>query len=352
MHARREIHEKEFGIASSSLNILFTCAGRRVALMESFRRAMVEMKISGRLLAADVSYASAAFHCADEGVLVPGVGTKEYVPALLENCRRGKVGLLVPLTDLDLEYLADQAEAFRAVGSQVMVGSPEVVRMCRDKTLTEQFLARIGLPRIRTLRLEEFRRRPFFPCFIKPVQGSASVGTGVIDDPTELKAHLATFGEAMLVQEYVPGAEYTLDIYRGRDGAVRCVVPRQRLSIRAGEVEKGLTVKDSELEAAGLLLGQRLDGVWGVVNAQCRRPLGGQAHFFEINPRFGGGAPLAIAAGANLPRYVIEETLGLPVSAKLGQFEPNLLMLRYDQAVFVRPQSPSDLPGFDTPQSR
>ena len=89
-----------------------------------------------------------------------------------------------------------------------------------------------------------------------------------------------------------------------------------------------------------------------MLNAQCRRPANGKVYIFEINLRFGGGVPLSIAAGANLPRYVLEETLGLPVSAKLGQFKPNLLMLRYDQAVFVDATDPSKLPGFDTPQSR
>ena len=124
------------------------------------------------------------------------------------------------------------------------------------------------------------------------------------------------------------------------------------MSIRAGEVEKGLTVKDDELIQAGVRLGENLDGVWGVVNAQCRRPAGKKAHFFEINPRFGGGVPLAINAGANLPKYVIEEALGMPVSVRLGDFKSNRLMLRYDDAVFVDHDNPSEIPGFDTPSQR
>jgi carbamoyl-phosphate synthase large subunit len=233
-----------------------------------------------------------------------------------------------------------------------MIGSQETVAVCRDKTRTSQFLRRIGLPAIRTLALGDFRKKPFFPCFVKPVRGSASIGTGVLHSEAELNAHVSTFGDLMLVQEYVPGAEYTLDIFRARDGKVRCVVPRQRLAIRAGEVEKGLTVNDDELIQAGVLLGEKLDDFWGVINAQCRRPPGGKAHFFEINPRFGGGAPLAIAAGADLPRYVLEEALSLPTSAGLERFKPNRLMVRYDEAVYVDVESPSQLPGYDTPTTR
>ena len=55
----------------------------------------------------------------------------------------------------------------------------------------------------------------------------------------------------------------------------------------------------------------------------------------EINPRFGGGFPLSYVAGANYPKYLIEEYLlgkEIPVN---NNWEDHLLMLRYDEAVFV-----------------
>ena len=323
-----------------------------MSLLEEFRRTMREMGIAGELIAVDMDAASAALHRADARVVVPPTGTLEYIPALLEVCQRRRVGLLIPLTDLDLRSLSRHREKFTAIGCEVMIGSVDTTSLCRDKMRTWKFLRSIGLPAIRTLTLEQFRANPFFPCFIKPIRGSASVGAGVIHSEVELKAHVATFGDLMLAQDFVPGAEYTLDIFRNRQGKVLSVVPRQRLVIRSGEVEKGLTVHDSELLEAGVLLGEKLDDVWGVINAQCRRPAEGKAHFFEINPRFGGGVPLAIAAGANLPRYVVEECLGLPSTARLGQFTPNVLMMRYDQAVYTEVPNPEDLPGFDTPTVR
>ena len=339
-------------MAEHKLNILFTCAGRRVVLLEAFRRAMRELNVTGKILVTDVTKASAAFHKADKGIMVPPARTIEYIPALLKICNTESIGLVIPLTDLDLRSLARRRGEFSAIGCEVMIGSPETILLCRDKTLTSKFIRRTGLQTIRTFSLEQFREKPFFPCFVKPVRGSASIGTGVLHSEAEMNAHLATYGNLMLLQDYVPGAEYTLDIYRSRSGKVHSVVPRQRLAIRAGEVEKGLTVNDSELIDAGVRLGESLDGLWGVVNAQCRRPPGGKAHFFEINPRFGGGAPLSINAGADLPRYVLEETLGMPISTGVGQFEPDMLMLRYDDAVFVHADNPSELPGFDTPQKR
>ncbi len=157
----------------------------------------------------------------------------------------------------------------------------------------------------------------------------------------------------MIVQECLGGQEYTIDVYRSRDGKVRCVVPRQRLIVRSGEVESGLTVRDRQLIDTAAGLAGSLGDLWGVFCCQCRRAgEGGQPRFFEINPRFGGGVPLSVAAGANFPLYLLQEVLGLPITAQLGQFTDRLLMLRYDEALFMPAGDIETLPGFRSPQFR
>ena len=288
------------------------------------------------------------------GLIVPPVGCIDYVPRLLEIVREHHAKLLVPLTDVDLRSLARQRDKFEECGCTVMIGSEQAVTLCRDKTRINSILAQAGLSTIQTFTLGEFRKMPFYPCFIKPVRGSASIGTSVLHSEKELNAHVATYGELMLVQEYVPGREYTIDIYRSRDGQVRCIVPRQRLAVRSGEVEKGITVRDESLIQASLKFANLLGDLWGVFCLQCRRAEEKNAppRFFEVNPRFGGGTPLSIAAGANLPLYVIQEVLGMPITAKMGDFTDHLLMLRYDDAVFMKVADPGLLPGYSTPEFR
>ena len=320
-----------------------------MALLETFRRALAELGVAGKLVATDITDTSPAFHKADVGVIVPTVGRIEYVPALLDIVREHRIGLVVPLTDLDLRSLARRQDEFAKIGCTVMIGTEPAVTLCRDKARTNALLAQVGLKSIRTCTLSEFRTQPFYPCFVKPVRGSASVGTGRIRNEKELAAHIATFGDLLIVQEYVPGQEYTIDVYRSRDGKIRCVVPRQRLVVRSGEVEKGVTVKDKELVESTVRLVERLEGLWGVFCCQCRRDGKGDIRFFEINPRFGGGAPLAIAAGANLPLYLLQEVLGLPVTAEMGKFTEHLLMMRYDDAVFMEMKDAKSLPGREQP---
>lgn len=338
---------------NGDFNILFTCAGRRVSLMNGFRRAMAELGLRGSLFATDVTTSSPAYQLADRGFLVPPTRTVEYLPSLLEIVQRNAVSLVIPLTDLDLRPLSRHAATFRKIGCEVMIGSSRIILNCRDKQKTHAMVEEAGLAGIVTRTLAEFYANPFYPCFIKPVMGSAGIGTAVLHNPMELAAHVATFGEIMLVQEYVPGQEYTVDVYRTRSGEIRRIVPRQRLVVRSGEVEKAVTVKDSQLIEAAARLAAHLDGLWGAFCCQCRREPGQPPRFFEVNPRFGGGVPLSIAAGANLPLYLLQEVLGLPCDDRpVDDFVDNMLMLRYEDACFSRVADPTSLPGYDSPLFR
>lgn len=323
--------------------------------MEAFRRALSELGLSGRLLAADLAPISAACRLADVAIGVPRADSEEYIPALLRIVADHQVGLLVPATDLDLLDLARHRQRFAELGCTVMIASEETIRVCRDKSATAELIRRAGLPEIHTATLAEFHDRPFYPCFVKPVSGSGAIGAARIEDPGELDLHVAKFGPELIVQECAPGQELTIDVYRDRAGVVRSVVPRQRLAVRSGEVEKGVTVDDAGLIDATLRLAGVLGDLWGVFCCQCRRD-GDDAppQFFEINPRFGGGAPLSIAAGANLPLYLLQEVLGRDVTAEVGQFTANLVMLRYDQAAYVQmsPDEVAALPGYQTPSFR
>ena len=337
----------ERAISDTDFNILFTCAGRRVALLDSFRIAMGNLDIDGRLFATDITWASPAFQLADVGLIVPPARRIEYIPKLLEYVEQHGIKLLVPVTDLDLRSLARHRDQFTDLGCTVMVGSEASVMLCRNKAQTSHLLRASGVPSVKTLTMQEFRTQPFYPCFIKPSHGSAGVGTSLINNERELKRHVQMFRIPLIIQEYIPGREFTIDVYRDRSGNVRCVVPRQRLVVRSGEVEQGLTVKNPALIDAAIRASALLGDVWGVFCCQCRRDGPNAApQFFEINPRFGGGTPLSIAAGADLPRYLLEEVLGRPITAEIGRFEENLLMLRYDDAAYVPGDDIESLPAY------
>jgi len=149
---------------------------------------------------------------------------------------------------------------------------------------------------------------------------------------------LRTFGRRVkeaIVQEFVKGVEHTMDVYTGFDGVPRCAVPRRRLEVRTGEVSKGLVVKNPAIMQVGLQVAEALGGCRGVVTVQCMVTPRGRIRVIEINPRFGGGAPLAIRAGADFPRWILSELLGKRPRINPTGFRDDLAMLRYDESVFV-----------------
>ena len=116
---------------------------------------------------------------------------------------------------------------------------------------------------------------------------------------------------------------------------VRCVVPRKRIEVRAGEVSKAQIVKNHRIISDSIKLVEALGAGPGVITLQLFLTGDGRIKFVEINPRFGGGVPLSIKAGANFPKWILQESLGEKTNIRFNGFKDNLIMLRYDGEVWL-----------------
>jgi carbamoyl-phosphate synthase large subunit len=323
------------GAGRKQVRILFTSAGRRVELIQAFIRAARALGLRASIHVADAEADVAAAGVADHAHQVPRIRTRQYVPALLDLVRRERIDLIFPLLDSELVPLSEAREQFAALGCGMVISSPKVIRVCRDKLLTYEFLVRnrIDTPRTWTPKEVLSHRRHEFPYFLKPRCGSASKGNAVLKNKADLEALVPRVPEA-LIQEFVPGIEYTLDVYTGYDGVPRCVVPRVRIEVRGGEVTKARTARHEGIIATGVRVAEALGECMGLVTIQLILTPDNRIRVIEINPRFGGGAPLGIHAGADYPRWLLMEWLGRRPRIRIDNFRPNVLMLRYHQAFF------------------
>ncbi|MCB9727931.1 MAG: ATP-grasp domain-containing protein [Deltaproteobacteria bacterium] len=322
---------------AAPFNVLISSAGRRVALLRTFRGALAELGLEGRLLAVDISRASAAFHDADLGLQVPRCDSAEFIPAMLEICRAHEVRLVVPTLDPELlPYAAHRAE-FAAIGTTVAISSPQVVAIGSDKVQTHAWLSSQGFPAPRQALPEDVLAAPDdwpWPLIVKPVRGSSSIGVARVETPSALR--MAARAGDHIVQTCAPGKEYTVSVYVDHHGRCQCAVPRRRLEVRAGEVQKGMAVRAPAVQALARDIAERLPGAYGVLNVQIFwDEATGALTVIELNARFGGGYPLAWEAGARYSRWLIEDLLGLPSTASWDAWRDGLVMLRYDDAVFV-----------------
>ncbi|MCG3127686.1 MAG: hypothetical protein CHACPFDD_02553 [Phycisphaerae bacterium] len=322
------------GSPGNRLTILFTSVGRRVELLQAFRAAAGRLGVDLRLIGADSSPTAPALYCVDEPLVCPPIRDAQYIPALCEAIRRHRVDALVPTIDTDLIVLGEHRARFEAEGCVPILSDVEIVRVCRDKLEAYAFFRRHGVDTPETLTLP-LSGSPSYPLFIKPRFGSAGRLALKVECVEDLNYCLKHVSEP-IVQEFVQGVEHTLDVYVGLTGAVRCVVPRARWQVRGGEVSKGVVVKDPEIMAAGQRVVELLGrGLRGVITIQCMVTPDRRIRFIEINPRFGGGCPLGIAAGADFPLWLMQELRGETPTIAFDGFTHGLAMLRYDWSVFV-----------------
>ncbi len=321
----------------NSLNVLFTCIGRRVSLLNSFRRAAKQLKINASFFGTDTTELSSALQLCDEGFLVKPTTHPRYIGQLLSIVKANRVKLLVPTIDLDLKLLAQNKQKFAAMGCQVLVSNPEVIDICQDKRKTYRFLVKnsFDTPVTMSVRSALSKKRLNWPCFLKPWDGSAGKQNTVVNNRRELLFYAKRIPN-VICQEFIKGTEHTCDVYVDFCLKVRCVVPRKRIEVRAGEVSKAQVVKDPRIMSEAAILVETLGAGPGVITLQLFLTKNDKVKFVEINPRFGGGAPLSIKAGANFPKWILQELSGKKTNIRFDGFKDDLIMLRYDGEVWLK----------------
>jgi carbamoyl-phosphate synthase large subunit len=237
---------------------------------------------------------------------------------------------------LDLKLLAQNEPKFSALGCRVLVSKPGVIGICQDKRKTYRFLVKNGFdtPLTMSVRSALSERKLGWPRFLKPWDGYASRGNAIVRNREELQFYARRIPNA-ICQEYVRGIEHTCDVYVDFDMKVRCVVPRRRMEVRAGEVSKGQVVKNAHIMSQAARLVEALGAGPGVITIQLFLTGDDKVKFIEINPRFGGGVPLSIKAGANFPKWILQELVGKKPVIRFDGFKDKLIMLRYDAEVWL-----------------
>lgn len=313
-----------------TFRILFTGVGRRVELMQAFRQAANRLNVILKLYGADMAGTAPALAFCDFTRKVCGMRDADYIPQLLRICEADHIDLLIPTIDTDLLVLSQNAEKFDEIGTKVLISKPEKIAICRDKNYTADFFEFCGLKAPRTVNDYQRYNGPY-PCFIKPKDGSSSINAFKVENESELKVYAEQIGD-YIVQPFIEGTEYTVDIFCDYEGNPLFITPRIRVAVRAGEVLKTEIAMDEKIieECRKLIAGFQPCGPMTV--QLIRQNKTDDDYYIEINPRFGGGAPLSMKAGARSAEAILKLLFGEKVDYS-DVIDDGAVYSRFDQSV-------------------
>jgi carbamoyl-phosphate synthase large subunit len=345
------------------MNVLLTCAGRRSYLVQFFQRALGRR---GRVIACDSSGSAPALREADQRFIVPKIDHPDYFAELLAICKKHAVRLLFSSNDLELTGLSQQAARFHALGTIPVVASPQAIAICQDKWATFHWLRACGLDTPDTyLSLADAgaavgQGALAFPLLIKPRFGTSSIGVELVENDRELalayewvqvqlrRTILARWPQAeavgsLVIQPFIQGPEYGMDIVNDLSGRHVCTLARRKLVMRSGNTDRAVTVSEPGLERVGAVIGQNLAHL-GSLDCDVIRTERGYS-VLDLNPRFGGGYPFSHLAGANLPAALIAWAKGKEPDPAWLRTTPGITSSKYDGVTIVDQDAP--MPAID-----
>jgi carbamoyl-phosphate synthase large subunit len=309
-------------IAPSAPNrhaVLLTGVGKRYDIVSAFAQHTT-------VIAADPNPLAPAQYAAHHRIAPPRIDDPGYIPALAEACARFGAGAVIPLTDLDIEVLA-QARADRILPA--FVPDPAIARATYDKYETHLLLQRHGLPSPPTVLPGE--EPPSYPVMVKPRRGSGARSIHLAHDAEEAAFFVRYVREPTMVQRAMDGPEFSIDTLSDLDGRCLNAIPRTMLESRGGESIKGTTLADEELVELGRRTVETL-GVRGPCTVQAFRDREIGLGITDVNTRFGGAFPAPMYGalpGRTYPELIARMARGEPVDPHVGEFAAGRTFTRY-----------------------
>lgn len=217
----------------------------------------------------------------------------KYYNSILKIIKKNKINLVIPLTDLDLHILSKKKVELKKFKCETLISNSKIINLCTNKILTHQFLVKNSLPTPKTL-LATKKKNLKLPLIIKDIRGNSSQGFKVIKKDSDLNL---IESKNKVLQEYIKGREYHLDILNDFEGNYIDHCSKIKLEMRDGETFKAKIINNSQLSSLAKQISKKLQHVG---NLDCDIISNKSKYFIiDLNPRFGGGYPFTHISGKN-----------------------------------------------------
>jgi carbamoyl-phosphate synthase large subunit len=282
---------------------------------------------SKKIISTDANPLSAGLYLADQSYILPNADDSSFFEKALSIIECEDIGVIFPTSGFDIIPYSQNKIKLNNKGVTAVISDYECLNTCLDKNLFYQKLSPyFDLP-FTTTKSEEIDN---FPCIVKPIFGKGSRDVFICNNKEELDRILNHY-ENMIIQEYLPKQEFTIDVMSDLDGNPIVAVPRERLEIKAGISSKGKVVVDQYMQDECMAIAEFLN-IKGPSCMQMKVSSDGKPKIMEINPRMGGATILATYAGINFADIILKMVNGEKV--QIPQIK-EVTMMRYYQEIII-----------------
>ena len=235
---------------------------------------------------------------------------KGYIDFAVQFCREHRVQFYYATIDEEIANLSSNRAKFEEIGVRLCIPNEELVMTCHYKNRFFDWID-ANLPEIGTKRYQSFSEVDVYPVFVKPIEGRASIGCRKIVNKQEAYELLRSgFNEEdYLIQEYLEGEIYTVDLVRSALTGQKQQI--QRIEYLRNASGCGIAVEIVHIPALYDICNTLMDKLElnGVVNAEFFR-IGSQFKIIEVNPRFSAGTSFSCLAGCDIVTNAIQIAAG------------------------------------------
>ena len=317
-------------------NILFTSINWRAGIVKQFVREFEKNpEIQGRVVSVDTDRLAAGTYFSHRHYVVPYYREEIYKEVLNTILEKEEVNLIIPNTDRDCNFFKDLREQLTNRKVRVFMPPSSTISLLTDKHKAYKFFSDRGVLTPETYLPDSIPDDLRYPVIIKPRRDSGSQGVCVVSDREQLTAWISAV-EDPIVQNFIEGQEYTVDVLADFDCDVIGMVPRRRLAVKAGTSIKSVTCFDERLIAASREI-CRHTPVQGILCLQLiEETTTKDLYLIEINARIGSGVLASIGAGFNLPRLIHRMNNGEKIVLADDFFQDRVYTLYYHESIHLR----------------
>lgn len=293
-------------------------------------------KRSIKIICTDIKEDVVGKYISDEFYTIPkATEGKDYLDAIKKICVDNDVDVLLPQNTSELMILSKEQEEFEKINTKIIISGYSSIQVSNNKYKLLKICERIGVPTPKYFFVDNFNDLkksaiklgyPDNPVLIKPPESNGSRGIRIIDEnkdykklfynekPTNMYTTLNQLYEilgnefnSLLVMEYLPGDEITIDVYRDNKNFIS--IPRIREEIRSGISFKNSAIKSEELITYSKIISDHLNLKY-CFGYQFKYDNNNIPKIIECNPRVQGTMIFSYFMGVNIIYFAVKHALG------------------------------------------